>query len=63
MWKLRYYGRQKSFFSGTSGSLFKIGFFFWAMAVLIGVAAVAFPSVTHSINDGVNGLDHFLRGL
>jgi hypothetical protein len=63
MANLRYYPRQKSFFSGTSGMLFKIGFFFVAMVILIAVVSIVFPSIPHSINDGINGLDRFLRGL
>jgi hypothetical protein len=63
MANLRYYPRQKGFFSGTSGMLFKIGFFFVAMLILIGIVAVVFPSVTQGINSVVYKLDQLIGSL
>jgi hypothetical protein len=63
MANLRYYPRQKGFFSGTSGMLFKIGFFFIAMLILIGIVALVFPSVTSGINAVIYKIDQLIGSL
>ncbi|MGD0071797.1 MAG: hypothetical protein ABSB71_09600 [Candidatus Bathyarchaeia archaeon] len=57
-----YGGKSKGFFSGNSGSLFKIGFFFIAFVLVVVVVATVFPDVIKIINDGLGFLNHLFGG-